>query len=154
MNLNSSIYVPGRWMSVYLSSLKIDRTLFISKMCQNTSNRELKYRLMQKRNGVIVRKRYKVQSPNMTFTFEPLTPKSIEVLLGSCSIHVWSIIIVCQKGKQLSCGNVKTSKFKHGLELWTIDPKINRSPFRVMANTYVKYHYCVPKGNGVIMRKR
>ena len=36
------------------------------------------------------------------FDFDLLIPKSIEVLLRSWSTHVWSIIIVCQKEKEIS----------------------------------------------------
>ena len=57
------------------------------------------------------------------------------------SIHVWSIIIVCQKEIELSCGNGK--KFKVRSWPWPIDPKINRGPPRVMVN---KYH-CIKKNN-------
>ena len=37
--------------------------------------------------------------------------------------------------------------------LWTSDPKINKSPIRVLANTCVKYYYCWSKGEGVIVLK-
>ena len=54
----------------------------------------------------------------MTLSFDLLTQKSIAVLLRSRSIHLWSIIIVCQKKMVLWCGNGK-SKF----DLWPFDQK-------------------------------
>ena len=41
----------------------------------------------------------------MTSTFDLLTPKSIENLIGSWSTHVKSIIIVSQKENELLCRN-------------------------------------------------
>ena len=49
---------------------------------------------------------------------------------------------------------VKSLKSEFDLDLWPIDPKINRSPSQVMVNTSVKYHYCMLKINGVMVWKR
>ena len=84
-----------------------------------------------------------------------LTSKSTEVLLGSCLIHVWSIIIVCQKEMELSNkngGNIflksLKSKWPWFLTYW---PQIERGPSQAMVNTSVKYHYCLAKINGYHM---
>ena len=55
---------------------------------------------MSKRNGITVWKRYKLKS-------KLLTSKSTEVLVGSRLIHMWSVIIVCQKDIELSSKNGK-----------------------------------------------
>ena len=103
---------------------------------------------MSKGNRVIVLKGYKVQSPNLTFGL--LIPKSIEVI-GSWSTNVWSIIIVCQKVMELSCGN--DENFKVQIWPWPFHPKINRGLPPVIGNTCVKYHHCRSKRHGVIMLK-
>ena len=58
-----------------------------------------------KGDGVIVRKRCKLQSTNLTLTFDLFTLKSIGVFFPSWAIHVWSFIIEGQKEIKLSCGN-------------------------------------------------
>ena len=58
---------------------------------------------ISKVSGVIVRKRCKLQSTNLTLTFGPQNQNGL--FLRSWTIHVWSIIIVCQKEMELSCGN-------------------------------------------------
>ena len=55
------------------------------------------HQIMSKGNGIIVQKWCKLQSTNLTLTFDLLTPKSIGVFLLLWEIHEWSIIIVCQK---------------------------------------------------------
>ena len=60
---------------------------------------------MSKDNGVVMRKRFKLQSTNLTLTFDPYTPKSIRVVIRSSAIHAWSIIIIGQKETELSCEN-------------------------------------------------
>ena len=60
----------------------------------------LKYHhCMSTGNGVIMRKQCKLQSINLTLTFDLFTQKFIGVFLRSLAIHVWStcIIIVGQK---------------------------------------------------------
>ena len=42
--------------------------------------------------------------------------------------------------------NGKRLKPEFDIHLWPIDPKIDRGPSQVKANTSVKYHYCLPKG--------
>ena len=49
------------------------------------------------------------ESTNLTFDF--LTPKSVGVVLLSWALHVWSIIIVCQKEMELLCRNYMTLYF-------------------------------------------
>ena len=92
-------------------------------------------------NRVIVRKFCKVDLDLLT--------QNQEILLRSWSTHVWSIIIVCQKVMELSCGNCTNFKVK----IWPFDPKINRGLPPVMVNTHVKYHHCMSKGNGVMVQK-
>ena len=48
---------------------------------------------------------------------------------------------------------VQSFKSEFDLDLWPIDPKINRGPPWVMINSCLKYHHCMSKGNGVIVRK-
>ena len=78
----------------------------------------------------------------MTLSFDPLTAKSIEILLRSRSIHLWSIIIVCQKEMELMCG---CGKKVFEVKIWplTFWRKINRVPPRFKVNIYVKYHHNV-----------
>ena len=79
----------------------------------------------------------------------PLTSKSTEVFLGSRLIHVWRIIIICQKEMELSSRNGKTNGKKLKVRIWswplTYWPQIDRGPSHVMVNTSVKYHCCMPK---------
>ena len=85
----------------------------------------------------------------MTLTVNLLTQNSIEVLLGSLPIHVWSIMILCQRKWRWLCRNCK--KFKVQIWPWPLDPKINRG--LPMVNTCVKYHHFMSKGKGVIVQK-
>ena len=68
--------------------------------------------------------------------------------------HVWSIIIVCKKVMEKLCGNCK--KFRVRIRPWPLKywHKTNRGPPWVMKNWCIKYHHCMSKGNGVIVRKR
>ena len=95
----------------------------------------------------------KIECPNMTLIFDLLISKSIKVLFGSWSMHLWSVIILCQMEMELSCGNGKYSKSKYDLDLWLFDPKLNRDSPRVMVNTSVKYHHCMWKGIRVFVLK-
>ena len=58
-----------------------------------------------------VRQKCKIHKNWCTVTVAPTIehhgghPKSIEVLFRSRSIHLWSIIIVCEKKMELCCGN-------------------------------------------------
>ena len=63
------------------------------------------HHFMSKCDSVIMRKRSKLQSTNLTLTFDLLTRKSLGAIFWSWEIHLWSIIIVCQKERELSCGN-------------------------------------------------
>ena len=76
-----------------------------------------------------------------------LIPKSIEVLLGSWSTHVWSIISVCQKEMEFSWVNGK--KFEVQIWPWPFDPK----SIEALLRSCVKYHHGKSKGKGVIMQK-
>ena len=49
---------------------------------------------------------------------------------------------------------IQSVKTKYDLVLRSFDPKINRGPSQVEVNTFVKYHYCKPKVNGAVVRKR
>ena len=71
-----------------------------------------------------------------------LTSKWTKVLLGSRLIHVWSIIIVCQKEMELSNKNwgktnCKKFKFKFDLDFLTYWPQIERGPSRIMVMQYI-----------------
>ena len=49
---------------------------------------------------------------------------------------------------------IQSLKTKYDLVLWSFDPKINRGPSQVKVYISVKYHYCMPKLNGAVVRKR
>ena len=49
---------------------------------------------------------------------------------------------------------IQSVKTKYDLVLLSFDPKINRGPSQVEVNTFVKSHYCMPKVNGAMVRKR
>ena len=74
---------------------------------------------------------------DMTLTFDLLTPKSIEVHLGSWSIHVYA-----NRKWSFHAGTMKSSKSKYDLDLWSFDPKINRGPPRVMVNILSIFSIC------------
>ena len=65
----------------------------------------------------------------------------------SWSIHLWSIIFLCQKEMELWCWNGKKSKFN----LWPFDPKSTEVLPRSRA-TYM-YHHCMSNERGVIVQK-
>ena len=48
---------------------------------------------------------------------------------------------------------IQSLKTKYDLVLWSFDSKINRGPFQVEVYISVKYHYCMPKLNGAVVRK-
>ena len=82
-------------------------------------NTSVKYHhCKSKRKVVIVQKVLKVWSSHFTFTFDLLTPESIEVILGSWSTHVWSIITVGQKQKELLCRNLFSTERWTGSQPW------------------------------------
>ena len=89
------------------------------------------------------------------FDLDVWTSKSIEVLLGSWSTHVLSIITLCQKVMDPSCHGeiMQTSKYKFDLDLWLFDPKIYGGLALVMGHKCMTYHYCMSKGNGVLVQK-
>ena len=62
-------------------------------------------------------------------------------------------MIVGQREMELSSRTGKKSQSEFDLDLWPVDPEINIGPAQVMVNTSVKYNYCMPKVNGVIMWK-
>ena len=89
----------------------------------------------------------------MAFTFDLLIPKSIEVFLGSCSINVWSIISVCQKEMESSCGKGKKFKVQTWPWLWPLNPKIDRGTSRTWSIHVWSIIILWKKENGVIVRE-
>ena len=67
-------------------------------------------------------------------------------------VNTWlsEVINVCHKEMELSCGNGK--KLEVQIWPWPLTPKSTEVLLRSWS-TRVKYHHCIPKGNGVIMRK-
>ena len=108
--------------------------------------------LYVKRKGIVVRKRYKVWSPNLTLTFDVLIPKSIEVLFGSWSTYVLSIIILCQK-VMIMRKRCKLQSINLTLTFDVLTQKSKEVLPPVKSNTCVKYHHCMSKGSGVIVWK-
>ena len=121
------------------SNIIIVNQKIIELLCRNFANR------------VIVQKFCKVQSLNLTLTFDLLTSISIEVLLGPWSTRVWRIVIVCHKVIELSCRN--NANFNVQIWPWPFLPKINRGPHRLMVNTCEKNQQCMPQAEKSLKSK-
>ena len=78
-------------------------------------------------------------------------PKYKEVLFWSWSICEKYHCCV-SKGNGVILWKLLSFKSEFDLDLWPVDPKMNRDPPCVMVNSCVKYHYCRSKGNGVIVQ--
>ena len=97
----------------------------------------------------IVWKHCEAKSKNLTLTFDILTPKSIEVLLGLWSAHVWNIIIVC-KNVQRSCTfmpSLNAWLSIHVLQkIWTIPAKVSGQQdglyiyFHILPHPQTRWH--------------
>ena len=107
---------------------------------------------MPKRNGVIVRKRLKLLSSNMTLTFDLLTQNQKRSFSVHCQ-YMCEVSSFFHKELDLSCRNLKHLKVQYETGLWPFDPKINRGHSKVMVNTCVKYHHCRAKAKGNIVQK-
>ena len=98
-----------------------------------------------------------VQSLESKFDLElwPLDPKINRSPL-QVVINTFEVSLLYVKWKWSYCAEtVKNLMSEFDLYHWPLDPKINRGdrPSSIIANKCVKYHHCMPKGNGVIVQK-
>ena len=101
-----------------------------------------------------MRERWKLQSTNLTLSYDLFIPKSIGVFLRSWAIQSEISALHVKRNSSHRVEAIKSLKSKFDLDLWRFEPQINRGSPRVMVNTCVKYHHSLPHGNGVIVRKR
>ena len=98
-----------------------------------------------------------VKSLNSKFDldFNLLTPNRESSFSGHGQ-YICEVSLLYAKNKWIYhiMEKIQSVETKYDLVLWSFDPKINRGPSQVEVNTFVKYHYYMPKVNGAVVRKR
>jgi hypothetical protein len=83
-------------------------------------------------------------------TFDPLIPKSIGVICWSWPITIPSLKFLGLRVLYLLIGNHFHLQGQCDLDLWPLDPKINRVHLMVMTNHHTKFEVPRPKRSLVI----
>ena len=90
----------------------------------------------------------------VTLTFDFLTPKSIGLIYWLRQIYMWSLKAKGQSVLKLLSGNNFKIERLCDLDLWPINPKVNRAHLLTKTNTHVKFEDCGAKRSQVIEQKR
>ena len=98
--------IISTYINLYIQGRNLTNVIYVSIMLQTLElSKDINFRYIHRENHLKVYD-YCITMPvkiKMHQDRNLLIPKLIEVLLGSWSIYVWSIIFVCQEERELSC---------------------------------------------------